>query len=289
MTTSEQLAVVTVTYSPGAHLESFLAGVAGATVLQPHVVLADNGSTDGAPEAAVAAHPGVELLRTGENIGYGAAVNRAVAALPADVEWVLVSNPDVRLAPGSLDELLAVAARWPRAGALGPLVREPDGTVYPSARAVPDLVSGTGHALLGRVWPGNPFSAAYRRTGQDPVERTAGWLSGSCLLLRRSAFRSIGGFDSRYFMYFEDVDLGDRLSRAGWLNVYAPGAEVVHEQGHAADRAPRAMRSAHHASAYRFQSERHPGLRGAPVRLVLRAGLGLRSRLTQRSRPTRRS
>lgn len=283
MTTSSQLAVVTVTYSSGAHLAAFLAGVAGATTLAPRVVLADNGSTDGAPEAALAAHPDVELLRTGENIGYGAAVNRAVAGLPAEVEWVLVSNPDVRLATGSLDELLAVAARWPRAGALGPLVREPDGGVYPSARAVPDLVAGTGHALLGRVWPGNPFSAAYRRTGDEPVERTAGWLSGSCLLLRRSAFRSVGGFDSRYFMYFEDVDLGDRLSRAGWRNVYAPSAEVVHEQGHAAHRAPAAMLSAHHASAYRFQADRHPGLRGAPLRVALRAGLALRSRLAVRS------
>jgi N-acetylglucosaminyl-diphospho-decaprenol L-rhamnosyltransferase len=282
-TTSEQLAVVTVTYSPGAHLESFLTGVRAATVLQPRVVLADNGSTDGAPEAAVAAHPGVELLRTGENLGYGAAVNRAVAALPAAVEWVLVSNPDVRLRPGSLDELLAVAARWPRAGALGPLVREPGGEVYPSARAVPDLVSGTGHAVLGRVWPGNPFSAAYRRTGEQPVERTAGWLSGSCLLLRRSAFRSVGGFDARYFMYFEDVDLGDRLSRAGWWNVYAPSAEVVHEQGHAARRAPGPMLAAHHASAYRFQADRHPGVVGAPVRLALRAGLAVRSRVAVRT------
>lgn len=283
VTTSEQLAVVTVTYSPGAHLEAFLLGVAGATSLTPQVVLADNGSTDGAPEAAVAAHPHLQLVRTGENIGYGAAVNRAVAGLPGTVEWVLVSNPDVRLAPGSLDELLAVAARWPRAGALGPLVREPDGSVYPSARAVPELVSGTGHALLGRAWPGNPFSAAYRRTGEEPVERTAGWLSGSCLLLRRSAFRSVGGFDSRYFMYFEDVDLGDRLSRGGWLNVYAPSAEVVHEQGHAANRTPAVMLLAHHASAYRFQAGRHPGWRGAPVRLGLRAGLALRRRLALRS------
>jgi len=280
---TEELAVVTVTYSPGEHLEEFLASLDTATTLRPAVVLADNGSTDGAPEAAVAAHERVVLLRTGENIGYGAAVNRAVAALPEQVQWVLVCNPDIVLTPGSVDELLAAARRWPRAGALGPLVREPDGGVYPSAREVPDLVSGTGHALLARVWPENPFSAAYRRSGQTPGERTAGWLSGSCLLLRRSAFRSIGGFDSRYFMYFEDVDLGDRLASAGWHNVYAPSAEVVHEQGHAASRAPKTMLRAHHASAYRFQAARHPGLRGAPVRVALRLGLALRSRFTVRS------
>ncbi|MEO6879911.1 MAG: glycosyltransferase family 2 protein [Mycobacteriaceae bacterium] len=276
MTSSGPLAVVVVTYSPGAHLEAFLAGLEAATRHHPVVVLADNGSTDGAPEAACTRHRNVRLLPMGENLGYGSAVNRAVAELDAEVEWVLVSNPDVVLAPGSVDELLAVAARWPRAGAVGPLVREPDGTVYPSAREVPDLITGTGHALLARAWPSNPFSAAYRRSTEAPVERTAGWLSGSCLLLRRQALASVGGFDSRYFMYFEDVDLGDRLARAGWLNVYAPSAEVVHAQGHAADRAAGAMLAAHHASAYRFTAQRHPGLRGLPLRAGLRSGLALR-------------
>ena len=141
-----------------------------------------------------AADRSVRLLRTGENVGYGAAANRAVAELPPEVEWVVVANPDIRWAPGSLDELLAAGRRWPRAGALGPVVREPDGAVYPSAREQPSLVAGAGHALLARVWPANPFSGAYRRSGEAPTERTAGWLSGSCLLLRRTAFTARGGF-----------------------------------------------------------------------------------------------
>jgi N-acetylglucosaminyl-diphospho-decaprenol L-rhamnosyltransferase len=272
------LAVVTVTYSPGEHLEAFLASLATATTLRPTVVLADTGSVDGAPERAVAAHDHVRLLRLGENVGYGAAANRAVAGLEADVDVVVVANPDVRWAPGSLDVLLDAARRHPRAAALGPLVREPDGTVYPSAREQPSVVSGSGHALLTRVWPGNPFSRAYRRTGEEPAERTAGWLSGSCLLLRRDAFASVGGFDSRYFMYFEDVDLGDRLARAGWLSVYVPTAEVHHDQGHAADRAPAAMLAAHHASAARFTGERVPAVVAAP----LRWGLRLRAAATVR-------
>lgn len=265
------LAVVVVTYSPGAHLEAFLTSLRTATELDPPVVLADTGSVDGAPERAVAQHPRVSLLRVGENVGYGAAANRAVAALPAEVDRVVVVNPDVRWGPGSLDALLDVARRRPRAAAVGPLVREPDGAVYPSAREQPALVAGSGHAVLSRAWPGNPFSRAYRRSGEEPVERTAGWLSGSCLLLRRDAFASVGGFDSRYFMYFEDVDLGDRLVRAGWLNVYAPGAVVHHDQGHAAGRVPAAMLRAHHESAARFTGERAPALLAAPLRWGLRA------------------
>jgi N-acetylglucosaminyl-diphospho-decaprenol L-rhamnosyltransferase len=97
------------------------------------------------------------------------------------------------------------------------------------------------------------------------------------LLLRRQAFDSVDGFDSRYFMYMEDVDLGDRLGRAGWLNVYVPTAQVLHAKGHAAGRNPELMLPAHHRSAYRFQADRHPHWWQAPLRLALRLGLGVRS------------
>lgn len=141
---------------------------------------------------------------------------------------------------------------------MGPLIREPDGTVYPSARVVPTLTGGALHALLGSVWSTNPWTAAYRQDRMEPSERVVGWLSGSCLLLRRTAFDAIGGFDPRYFMYMEDVDLGDRLARAGWQNVYAPSSEVVHAKGHAAGRDPARSLGAHHDSVYIFQSDRHP-------------------------------
>lgn len=279
---AQRLAVVTITYSPGEHLEQFLTSLATATTRCPPVVLADNGSTDGAPETAAQRHGHVELLRTGGNIGYGAAANRGVAGLPPEIDWVLVANPDVVFQPGSVDELLAAAARWPRAAALGPLIREPDGNIYPSAREVPTLWAGSGHALLAGVWPNNPWSRQYRRPEEQPGERTAGWLSGSCLLLRRNAFESVGGFDSRYFMYFEDVDLGDRLARAGWHNVYVTSAEVTHAQGHAADRAPTQMLRAHHTSAYRFQADRHPRWYALPLRLALKVALLLRNRWVSR-------
>jgi N-acetylglucosaminyl-diphospho-decaprenol L-rhamnosyltransferase len=276
---SSKLAVVTVTYSPGEHLEHFLDTLAEATKEEPQVVMADNGSTDGAPEAADKAYDHVRLLRTGGNIGYGGAVNRAVAEIDEEIEFVVVANPDVRWAPGSIDVLLAAAERWPRAGALGPLVLEPDGSVYPSARQVPDLVSGAGHAVLGTVWPSNPWTAGYRQANESLSERAVGWLSGSCLLMRRAAFDSINGFDARYFMYMEDVDLGDRLGKAGWLNVYVPSAEVTHAKGHAAGKHPELMLPAHHQSAYRFQADRHPHWWQAPLRWALRGGLAVRSRL----------
>jgi N-acetylglucosaminyl-diphospho-decaprenol L-rhamnosyltransferase len=281
----DQLAVVTVTYSPGDSLTAFLDSLRSATIRPYTVIMADNGSVDGAPERAAAERDGVELLRIGENIGYGSGANRGVADLGPEVGWVVVANPDLVWTPGSLDELLAAGARTPRAGALGPLIREPAGAVYPSARLLPSLGRGAGHAVFGTVWPANPWTQAYRQSEASVEERDAEWLSGSCLLLRRAAFDSVGGFDSRYFMYFEDVDLGERLTKAGWRNRYVPSAQVVHTGGHAttanSDISAR-MLVEHHRSAYRYLADHYPGPGWAPVRLALRAGLGTRSALAVR-------
>jgi N-acetylglucosaminyl-diphospho-decaprenol L-rhamnosyltransferase len=196
-------------------------------------------------------------------------------------ELVVVANPDIVWEPGSLDALVAASERWPRGGAFGPLIRTPDGVIYPSARQLPSLSRGIGHALFGWWWPTNPWTAAYRLETEEPRERTAGWLSGSCLLLRRDAFDEIGGFDPGYFMYFEDLDLGDRLVRAGWQNVYVPAAAVTHVGGHATSRNPARMAAEHHRSAWRYLSRRYRGWRWAPVRWGLRAGLLARSVLAR--------
>lgn len=277
-----ELAVVTVTYSPGAALTGFLDSLAKATSRTVRVILADNGSTDGAPERA-AERAGVELLRTGGNLGYGTGANRGIAALPDEYGWVVVANPDVEWSPGSLDTLLAATERWPNGGAFGPLIREPSGEVYPSARLLPSLGRGIGHAVLGRVWPGNPWTRSYRQSDTAVTERAAGWLSGSCLLVRRAAFDVVRGFDERYFMYFEDVDLGDRLGAAGWVNVYVPEAEVTHVGGHATRNASARMLAEHHRSAYRYLADRHRGVQWLPVLAAIKAGLALRLKLETRA------
>jgi N-acetylglucosaminyl-diphospho-decaprenol L-rhamnosyltransferase len=267
-----------VTYSPGDRLEEFVESLAEATTRPLEIVLADNGSTDGSPEAAAAKYPHVRLLPTGGNIGYGAAANAGLAGHTSG--YAVIANPDVRFEPGSVDELLAVAARWPRAATVGPAIRTPEGELYPSARDLPRLSTGVGHALVGWAWPANPWTARYRREREAPRERPAGWLSGSCLLVDLEAFWSVGGFDPGYFMYFEDVDLAERLGRRGWLHIYAPSAVVVHEGGHATKREPHRMQRVHHTSALRYLSAQYPRRRQAPLRAALRAGLGARMLLS---------
>jgi len=267
--TGQVIRVVVVTYSPGDDLEGLLASLPKASSRPYEVVLADNGSTDGAPERAVERH-GVTLIRSPANVGYGAAAN--LGARGAEAPFLLVCNPDLVFESGAIDELLEAAERWPKGAVFGPAVLEDDGEIYPSARALPVVGHGIGHALLVRIWPANPWTRSYRREDVAVVERAAGWLSGSCVLVRREAFEQVGGFDPSYFMYFEDVDLGDRLGKAGWLNVYVPSSRVVHTGGTTTQRYPARMLKAHHDSAYRYLAKRYR----PPLRWLLWLGLRLR-------------
>lgn len=280
MSARTDVAVVAVTYHSADALGPFLDSLAAASSRPVEVVLADNGPDDGTL-AAFADRPGVRLMRTGGNLGYGTAANVGVAAL--DTEFVVVANPDIVWEPGALDVLVEAAGRHPDAGSFGPLIRTPEGEIYPSARALPSLGRGIGHALAGWWWPSNPWTASYRLEREAPRERSAGWLSGACLLLRRTAFQSVGGFDESYFMYFEDLDLGDRLTRAGWQNVYVPSAVVTHVGAHSTSKNAAAMAVEHHRSAWRYLSRRYTGLRWLPLRIVLRAGLAARAVLARRS------
>jgi N-acetylglucosaminyl-diphospho-decaprenol L-rhamnosyltransferase len=107
-------------------------------------------------------------------------------------------------------------------------------------------------------------------------------LSGACVLVRKSAFDEIGGFDTGFFMYFEDVDLGYRLGKSGHRNVYEPAAVVTHTGAHSTNSDSGRMITAHHESARRFLNKKYSGPLLWPVRVVLRIGLQLRSALVRR-------
>jgi N-acetylglucosaminyl-diphospho-decaprenol L-rhamnosyltransferase len=273
------VAIVTVSYNSGEVLPEFLASTAAASAAPLVVVVADNDSDD--PEALrrVTEGAGASFLEIGSNAGYGAAVNRAVASLPSAVDWILVSNPDVVLGTGAVDLLLSTARSANDVGAVGPAIRETDGMVYPSARRIPSLRTGLGHALFANLWPTNPWTRRYHQDGDHSRRRDAGWLSGACLLVRRDLFDRLGGFDEGYFMYFEDVDLGWRIGRAGFRNVFEPAAVVTHIGAHSTRGSSDRMRRAHHASAYRFLAREYAAPWLSPVRVGLRLALAVRARM----------
>jgi N-acetylglucosaminyl-diphospho-decaprenol L-rhamnosyltransferase len=219
---------------------------------------------------------GSRIVARPDNPGYGGGINAGVATLDPEISWILVVNPDITLDAGTLDELVRVGDSEPTIGAVGPRIRDFDGTTYPSARAIPSLRLGVGHALFGDFVPGNPWTRRYHQFADYDTERAAGWLSGACVLVRRTAFDDIGGFDDEYFMYFEDVDFGFRLGINGWRNVFVPSATVEHEGGHSTRQNSTSMIAAHHTSARRWVGKRYPGIVWWPVRIVVTVGLWLR-------------
>ena len=277
-------AIVTVSYGSSDVLPGFLRSVPGVSAEHPVVIVADNKPEGDQVVAEITSANQATYLPLHANLGYGGAINAAVETLPPSVEWILVSNPDVSLTPGALDALIAVGESDPRVGSVGPTVLTAEGEVYPSARSVPSLRTGVGHALLGNFWRENPWTRAYRNETQTPVDRRdAGWLSGSCVLVRRSAFAELGGFDTGFFMYFEDVDLGYRLGKLGYRNVYEPAARVVHTGAHSTTNDSSRMISAHHDSAQRFLTKKYAAWWLWPVRVTLTVGLRVRSALVRRS------
>ena len=281
----EGVAVVVVNYESGPALLRCVERLLREAPTE--LVVVDNGSVDGSLAELRRRIPDVRVVDPGRNLGYGAAANRGAAATTAPS--LLVCNSDLEVGPGSLGVLAQALAARPGCGVVGPLVRDAGGSRYPSARRFPALTDAAGHALLGLFVPGNRFTRAYHQahlaeaSGVEEVD----WLSGACLLLERSAFETVGGFDESYFMYAEDVDLCWRLARAGWKSAYVPAAEVVHLQGVSTDAHPYRMILEHHRSLLRFAARSSSGWRRALLPLVT-VGLAVRAGLAGLARVTRR-
>jgi len=254
-------AAVVVNYNAGPALLSCVASVLGQDPL-PELVVVDNASTDDSLTRLREAQPSVRIVRSGDNLGYARAANLGIAATGAPV--VAVLNPDTVLAPGVGKAVMARFDTEPGLGAVGPQLQNPDGSVYPSARRVPSLADAVGHGLLFFVWRDNPFTRRYRETGADPSRpRDVDWVSGAAVWLRRAALDAIGGWDERYFMYVEDVDLCWRLRQAGWRVAYEPAGTVEHLLGVSTATRPYRMIAEHHRSLLRFAKVRFTGPRRA--------------------------
>ena len=268
------VSAVVVSYNSAGYLPDCLRSLRSEGLTD--VVVVDNASSDGSVEIAHAADPGVRVVETGTNLGFGTAANRGVAACRCD--YVLILNPDTVVEPGTVKALAEALDRDPGLAVVGPRLENLDGSLYPSVRRFPDLPVAFGHAFLGLIWHRNPFTRRYRMLDWDHDQASADvdWVGGACALFRRDAFDAVGGFDEAYFMYVEDVDLCWRLGQAGWRVGYEPGARVVHALGGSSRQIPYRMIAEHHRSLLRFVSKTSAGAKRGLVPLVA-AGLTVRT------------
>ena len=213
-----KIAVIIVNANTGEHIERALESLGAQTLAPARVIVVDNASTDGSPDAIVKRFPSVELIRLDRNVGFAAANNLAVRAAE-DCDWVALLNPDAFPLKDWLTALARAIERHP-------------GYAFFGSRLVsaeqPSVLDGTGdvYHVSGLAW---------RRDHGRPatVAPQAGEIFSPCAaaaLYRRDAFLEVGGFDESYFCYFEDSDLAFRLRLAGQRCLYVPDA-VVHHVG----------------------------------------------------------
>ena len=212
--------------------------------LRVEVFVVDNGSADGSPEMVEKEFPHVQLIRSAENLGFGAANNLAIAA--ARGRYVVLLNSDAFLCPLSLQTAVEHMELSPRGALAGGQLVGRDRSWQPSARMFPHVITDA-FVLTGLAakFPNSRFLGRFDRTWADPAQASeVDWVPGAFSIIRTEVLRKVGSFDPRFFLYAEEVDLCRRIKKAGHQIWYWPDVQVVHIGGESSRRLDEAGLSA---------------------------------------------
>ena len=191
----------------------------------------DNDSHDGSAEAIKNEFPGVRLIESKTNEGFGPANNRAFEQ--AKGEFFLLLNSDAFLHEGALQTLVDFLRdpKNERVGGVGPRLLNEDGSLQASCWKFPSPSRSWLEALgLARLFASHPKLGDYYRWAHD-TEREVDFVIGACLLLRRAVYDEVGGFDPNFFLYAEETDWQKRMKESGWSIAFCPRALVTHLGG----------------------------------------------------------
>ena len=242
-------------------------------------IVVDNGSETGELDGVRHAYPEVCIIANARNEGFARAANQGMKK--GRGRYLMLLNPDAFLTEGSLHHLITYLEGHTDVGVIGPQVTNPDGSLQGSARGFPGLLT----AFFGRssifthYFPHNPFSRhdvpALSSRLDEP--QSVDWMSGACMVLRRRTLIEVGGFDERFFLYWEDADLCWRIRQHGWQVVYDPRVSVVHLVGVSSKQARVRTLVAFHQSAYRIYRKHVTRSAWHPLNTVAVVGLSLRA------------
>jgi len=210
--------------------------------LDMRVIVADNGSEDGSADAIAERFPQVDLIRNPGDFGFARANNEAIKRV--DSEWLLLLNPDTEVHPNAINNLLAFSKQHPEAGVTGGRTVFRDGSLNP-ASAWDKMTAWSLFCYLCGL------STLFNGSSVFNPERIGGWkrdtvrhvdiVQGSFFMLPTALWRTLGGFDRRYFMYGEEVDMCLRAAALGYRPMITPDAEIMHLGGASAPRGVRML------------------------------------------------
>jgi N-acetylglucosaminyl-diphospho-decaprenol L-rhamnosyltransferase len=247
------------------------------------VIVLDNASEDGSAAALRSSFPAIRLVARATRAGFGSNHN-AIAAL-AKGRHIFMLNDDTIVGPGTIDALVDFLDSNPQVAVAAPLIRSGDREPYTFVLRFPSLM----RAVAAALWPWSPLE---RWNGRQP--RQVDWVNGCAMMVRRSAFGQVGGFDEGFFMYAEEKDLCKRLADVGWQVFLVPGGDVVHFGESSTEEVP-ARRATEFRRSQRYYNRKHLGTRTASIIRALAAleslqlwlGAAVLSRLPRTIRPGR--
>jgi GT2 family glycosyltransferase len=249
-----RVAIVIVTYNSIREIDGALQSLTEPAPGTPHeIIVIDNASSDSTAAHVRAAWPHIRLIESPTNLGFAAANNRAIRE--SSSELVLLLNPDARVSPGAVDRLVTHLDSQPEVAIVGPRIVDRDGRAELSYGAMiapltelrqKVLVSGNDRGVRPIV------SLVDRMTRQT---RSVDWVSGACLLIRRTELEAVGLLDERFFLYTEDVDLCASVRARGRTVLFTADVEIQHLRGRSAGAATAA---AYRRSQLAFYAKHHP-------------------------------
>lgn len=232
---------------------------------------------DAAALDVVGLYPWAQLIRSGENPGYGASINLAGRRMGHDApQWLAACNADLSFPPGTLDEVTSVLSRADAGvGLIAPRLLEDGDSVagcraQPSVGAFPTLSSLLAGKLKDRR------RRKYRPTPERAVD--IDWATGACFFVRYAAFEEAAGFDPEMFLDYEDTDLCRRLANSGWRRRFEPSIRVIHKHPNAGRRPDPTRHQHSRASMIRYLAKHRPAWELRAMGALLRATVAVRDR-----------
>lgn len=262
------LSIVVVSADSGVALRECVRSVLAGT-LSLELILIDNDSHDGVPEAierAYAHDHRLKVLYNHRNLGFGPAANHA--AKQAHGEALLVLNPDCLLREEDLRRLLALLASKPRAGLIGAVVCDADGQPDPASWRRDPLLQRSLNSLLGRA--GEKVNVE-QDIPAEVIEAEA--ISGAVMLMPRAMFQRLGGFDEKYFLHCEDLDLCRRVRDLGYQVLLAGDVRVQHGKGSSSRHRPVFVSRHKHRGMWRWFRKHDPAARNPLVAAAVWLGV----------------
>jgi GT2 family glycosyltransferase len=252
-----RLAIIIVSYNSRKDLETALRSLTAPAPATPHeIVVVDNASTDSTPAYVRERWPGVRIIASESNIGFAQANN--VGIRNTSSELVLMVNPDTLVSGLDVDRLVSVLESHPDVAIVGPRIVDGSGRAELSFGAMISPWAELRQKILVR---GNDRGLSFITGIVDRMTRRThlvDWVSGACLLIRRPDLDRVGGFDPRFFMYAEDVDLCAAVRAHGRSVLFSAEPQVVHLRGRSAAAAPERVRHAYRRSQIAFYAKHHP-------------------------------